>query len=395
MLEFGKRAVVPDINDFNFGLDAMDTFQDIDIKMEDMDSEFSMDHALNLFEFDSMKDLTLELDAVARGDKDCLLDELDTKDKIRQDCMWSTGHQFSRHADGRLSGKACPLLLNEEFNLTPPTSYINQYLNHFNTPLQSDEDASSTSSSDEIDDVVGEWSSFIMDQESRQMTSISSPLRSSTLLSRDTLPAPLLNVRDHSYSTCNSLTPPDSSEDEDSLSGACQDKHQAASELKSQNLRLNEAVRSILKRPVTSPTTTKPKFTFRINLRTKSKHPNHLRWLSKQQPPSRFKKMSSSFTTSLTTTSPSFCLEKPKDARDMHNHMERQRRTELKNAFEVVRKAVPTIAGSERVSKQMILDRAIEYCRGLKQKEATANKHKRLLQDKNVLLRKRLQALQG
>ena len=392
MLEFGKRAVVPDINDFNFGLDAMDTFQDIDIKMEDMDTEFSMDHALNLFEFDSMKDLTLELDAVARSDKDSLLDEFDTKDKIRQDCMWSTGHQFSRHPDGRPSGKACPVLLNEEFNLTPPTSYIHQHLNHFNTPLQSDEDASSTSSGDEID-VVSDWSSVIMDQESRHMTSLSSPLRSATLLSKDSQPAPLLNVRDHSYSTCNSLTPPDSSEDEDSLSGAGRDD-QAASALKSKNLRLNEAVRSILKRPVSSPTT-KPKFTFRINLRTKSKHPNDLRWLAKQQQ-SRLRKASSSFSTSLTASpsTPSY-LDKPKDARDMHNHMERQRRTELKNAFEVVRKAVPTIAGSERVSKQMILDRAIEYCRGLKQKEVTANKHKRLLQDKNVLLRKRLQALQG
>merc|ERR1719348_406751 len=60
-----------------------------------------------------------------------------------------------------------------------------------------------------------------------------------------------------------------------------------------------------------------------------------------------------------------------REARNVHNQMERQRRTDLKNAFDSLKDFVPTIANSDRASKQMVLDKAIDYCKTLKSKEWT------------------------
>jgi hypothetical protein len=389
-MEFCPRATVPDIGDLNFALDScMDTFQDIDIKMEDMDSsdtlaDFSMDHSLSLFEFDSMKDLTLDIDAVVRSaEKRSILDELDTKDKIRQDCMWSTGQNLSKlfKPDAKHDGaQPYTSVLSEEMSLTPPTSYINEYLKHFETPLPSDED-SSCSSGDEID-VVSDWSSVMMEQGCRlgEQADISSAVSS----------------KDHSYTSRNlvsTLTPPESSEDEDSYQGyyvpkstALEFKHRNRVHKSIETDRLNQAVKSIIdSKPQSS---SKAKFTFKINIKTTSKSSNENRWKSSMK---QFRK---SDPPRLSILKPSENIERPKDARDLHNYMERQRRTELKNAYDIVKTCVPTISCSDRVSKQMILDKAIDFCRGLRQAESSANKQRRLLTDKNAVLKKKLKSLQ-
>merc|ERR1712203_138692 len=61
-----------------------------------------------------------------------------------------------------------------------------------------------------------------------------------------------------------------------------------------------------------------------------------------------------------------------REARDVHNQMERQRRQDLKNAYDSLKDFVPTIANSDRASKQMVLDKAIDYCKTLKNKEGDA-----------------------
>ena len=85
--------------------------------------------------------------------------------------------------------------------------------------------------------------------------------------------------------------------------------------------------------------------------------------------------------------------QEPKGARDLHNHNERQRRTDLKNAFDYLKRRVPAIASSERVSKQMILDKAIDFCRNLKAKESSVRQHHKLLAERNELLRKKIASL--
>lgn len=398
MMEFSTRALVPDIGDIHFDLDRMDTFKDIDIKMEDLDasdplSEFSMEHNLNFFEFDSMKNLTLDLDAVVKGgEKRSLLDDLDTTDKIRQDCMWSTGQNLSKLFKPECKqGRAKPYttLLNEDMSLTPPTSYINEYLKHFETPLPSDED-SCCSSGDEID-VGSDWSSVIIDQENR----LSCP---TSLLSSSS------SSKDHSYTTKQSgvLTPPESSEDEESYQGYYVSK-QTALDLKNrsralssvENDRLNQAVNSILQSHSTDRFKPPPKakFTFKVNIRTKSKSLGANRWHPTKSSLRRTVSTKSSIS-SLSKPS-SDDMERPKDARDLHNHMERQRRTDLKNAFDFVKDSVPTISSSDRVSKQMILDKAIEFCRALRQRDVQIIKQRRALLEQNAALKLRLQSLEN
>jgi hypothetical protein len=84
-----------------------------------------------------------------------------------------------------------------------------------------------------------------------------------------------------------------------------------------------------------------------------------------------------------------------KEARNVHNQMERQRRTDLKNAFDSLKDFVPTIANSDRASKQMVLDKAIDYCKTLKSKEWTTREARKSLVQKNESLRKRLAEIES
>merc|ERR1712106_370831 len=62
--------------------------------------------------------------------------------------------------------------------------------------------------------------------------------------------------------------------------------------------------------------------------------------------------------------------EKEREVRDLHNSMERQRRVDLKNAFDSLKTCVPDIAETDRASKLMILDRAADFCQELSRKES-------------------------
>lgn len=54
------------------------------------------------------------------------------------------------------------------------------------------------------------------------------------------------------------------------------------------------------------------------------------------------------------------------DKRNLHNNMERQRRIELRNAFEDLRRLVPEIEDKEKAPKVAILRQAAKYCDLLK-----------------------------
>jgi len=84
-----------------------------------------------------------------------------------------------------------------------------------------------------------------------------------------------------------------------------------------------------------------------------------------------------------------------KEARDVHNQMERQRRTDLKNAFDTLKDCVPTIAHSDRASKQMVLDKAIDYCKVLKSKEINVKEIRKTWVQRNEALRKKLALIES
>ena len=82
------------------------------------------------------------------------------------------------------------------------------------------------------------------------------------------------------------------------------------------------------------------------------------------------------------------------EAREIHNHMERQRRNELKGAFDDLKACIPHIANSEKVSKQMILDTALESCKQLKSREISMKMKKDRLKRAHAELKQRLSNLQ-
>jgi hypothetical protein len=85
---------------------------------------------------------------------------------------------------------------------------------------------------------------------------------------------------------------------------------------------------------------------------------------------------------------------KHEEAREVHNQMERQRRNELKIAFDELKASITDIADSDKVSKQMILDKAVENCRGLRSREAALRLRRERLKRCNSQLKERLRLLQ-
>lgn len=55
----------------------------------------------------------------------------------------------------------------------------------------------------------------------------------------------------------------------------------------------------------------------------------------------------------------------PSEKRSMHNNMERQRRIDLRNAFEDLRLLVPEVSCKEKAAKVAILREAAQYCNKL------------------------------
>lgn len=61
---------------------------------------------------------------------------------------------------------------------------------------------------------------------------------------------------------------------------------------------------------------------------------------------------------------------KPRDVRDLHNSLERQRRIDLKNAFDRLKSSVPDLAVCDKASKLQILIKSADYCQRLVSVEA-------------------------
>merc|ERR1712226_332713 len=81
------------------------------------------------------------------------------------------------------------------------------------------------------------------------------------------------------------------------------------------------------------------------------------------------------------------------EAREVHNQMERQRRNELKVAFDVLKVHLPEIASSDKASKQQILDKAVETCQSMRSTESSLKTKVTTLSKTNSLLREKLRKL--
>merc|ERR1719266_2547800 len=372
-------GVVPDVGDFDFDLGALDNFTDMDIDM---------------------------------------------KEPIKQDCMWSSFQDASSPI------RRSPLHINKRrrsggaAGLTPPSSYINDHLRTFDTPLPSDEE-----SSEEVDVVS-------------PPANVCSRVLATDSMSEDhcyTSSSGNLQLAPWSENTSASapLTPPESSEDEDASvhipkSPPDGSRKKALSEI--ENDRFNKVVKNtLLKKSLSKKTsrsitmseakTGKTKFRFLLTTpRNKNSllGPKRLVSSSEQRPGSTAYQLKSikenkqmlkrlpkaSSPPSVTSSRRKSRFEEvpvinkggrvdQREARDVHNQMERQRRQDLKNAYDSLKDFVPTIANSDRASKQMVLDKAIDYCKTLKNKEGSTREARNRLVQKNESLRKRLAEIES
>merc|ERR1719319_1565548 len=186
-------------------------------------------------------DILMDAECSIRGEKRAFcaeadLSDLDNSDKLRRDCMWSSGpnaNKFYRPADQSAAQavNTSPLLLSDDFtSCTPPTSYIHQYIEQFQevlTNASDDQDVCSVSSGD--CDSSDDWSSIANESDVDQSlevpstpppatTNQASPFATTTLLFPAQESRNLSSAGDHSYYTnmngTNILMPPESSDDE-------------------------------------------------------------------------------------------------------------------------------------------------------------------------------------
>lgn len=422
-------SVVPDIGDFDFDLSTMDTFDDLDIDIANFNivnsgndpfGDFSLEQSLNLVnELDAVKDFASD-----DSSSSSFLDDFDIKEPIKQDCMWSSiidKNTSPRNLQSvHIQNKNTLYHQSTNLSLTPPTRYIDQHLCTIDTPMpSSDDDDSSNNNSDCEIDVL-------------ETNSSKNPKQSSS-------------SGDHCYTSGQSssgnsdmhslLTPPDSSEDEDNGQTINMPTNQIYYESKNslkeiENDRFNKVVRSILLKNVQKSKpktkTEKAKFKFSIKMASTSSKNNSSDFKPKLQRKTRdscnaispilaksYQNIKENKQRSI-----KFCpndkhqsdesnrpnldsrlsgKEKTshREARDVHNQMERQRRTDLKNAFENLKYFVPSLAKSDRASKQMVLDKAIDHCKNLKKQETTVKTQKHNLVQRNESLKKQLALLKS
>ena len=83
-----------------------------------------------------------------------------------------------------------------------------------------------------------------------------------------------------------------------------------------------------------------------------------------------------------------------KEERELHNSMERQRRIELKDAYDHLKGIIPNITNVDKVSKLMILNTASDYCKSMEAKIGRLELIEQRESDKRRLLLEQLNMLQ-
>ena len=403
---------VPEMNEFDFDLGTMDTFEDFDINMTCADmmgdntradpfGDFSLEKSFDLIELNKVfqrQDSSGYNNGNGHSNSEALLEDFDCEETLKQDIMWSAhsvNNQMRSVSTSRLQSTATSTPT--KMSLTPPSSYISQMFHH-DSPLSSSSDDDTDTSGDQASSPRGHC---------------------------------MVTASDHCYTNTSGpelLTPPESSEDEDynsfSLPSSPTSNNVSKSRKTSRGLLSTIENDRLLKSSLSvhhKNTADKPKFIFSVRMKKGSRSlPPALHRRSKvcrrDKKSSRLTTISSyktlkenergvlfSPTNRQTIKVP--CVNEKilksgdklsnKDARNVHNQMERQRRSDLNQAYATLKDFVPAIANSDRASKQMVLDKAIEHCQALRSREEVAAEQRRKLGLRNEALRRKLELLQS
>ena len=361
--------------DLSFVDDSKEIMNEISMDLEDFKFDFDT-ISDSLGPWIQHNDIKLDLS----DDEDLKSENIDFKDlditeAVRYDCMWSS-NTTPGAVDNKQQQTLCENSLFEEFLKIIDTSQYDLDIDIKSEPEDETAAVDNAPSAPLYSDKIP------ADQESqvRMFTSLDHCYVSST-----SLPGP----DKHTYSSNFLVTPPESSEDEESTS--CLPFTPVINTIPSNS---NKS-QSLLKR---SRSGGEPKFCFRVKLKSdnsRSVLKQKMKLVSSPVKKSSLGIMNKNMVqTSIRRRKEESLKMKHQEAREVHNHMERQRRNELKVAFDELKACIPNIATSEKVSKQMILDTALDNCRLLKSREISLKMRMDKLKKGNADLKQKLKSLQ-
>lgn len=413
---------VPDISDFLFDFGQSESFESMDFSNDSLLT--SAEERFNLIPPSCGRVLDLAF---------IDLETLESSETLRHDCMWSGLCPSEEHKQQKNRKDIAIKQFAPSDKITVTTQHTR--LSVFDTPIQSDLDTSDLdetfSECDEIDvENVASLDRLVIPTEKLAPTSVDNGGKTSDHTYTDhCYIAPKQVERPEDRSTLlNLLTPAQSSEDEDIQKELTLSTPSSLLKPTFKNKKGKDFMNTIKTRPprvlhMSDKTNqNEAKFKFQMKFTSDGSSPKSRSLL---RHPSRLNR--THYTKRKTIVKTSFCPsamkqiqiqqtgvvqmddarirdrkphkhrdkeDKCRDVRDLHNSMERQRRVDLKNAFDGLKICVPEIADSDRASKLMILDKAADFCQSLKRKELTLNGEKDKEKRKNNLLRKKLSMLQ-
>jgi len=421
--------------------DGPDFSLDIDLNPKDMmeleEFDFDFEEINDLGSWiatsdDSLSEEVMGVDSVnSENERLQHFEDLDIKEAVRYDCMWTSYNEFNAQKSQRNSNNSSPTA-----SLNLSSSFYDSLLGSIDTPENSDSSS-----------IKSEMETDTDSEESEKRKAKACEETEEEKKSQTMSPAHIITSLDHCYnissthldnerflprSSSGPLTPPVSSDDEDcnnssstnfAFSSINYNKNQARNEkgLKQagQNRRMittsNKGhTQSLLKRSMNRQRTIS-EAKFSINLKVNRqivKQTDKSRSLLKQ----KVKIVRTPFTKTSSTESQlkkklfeqhrtsQSAMRKRKErslkmqegeAREVHNQMERQRRNELKVAFDELKVHLPEIATSDKASKQQILDKAVETCITVRSTESSLKTRVTTLNKTNSQLKERLRKLQA
>jgi len=346
-----------DLDDFNFDFDSMSDSLGSWIQPDDLKIDIS--------------DLSDDIDLCSES---IVPEDLNITEAVRYDCMWSS-NPSSPTIQNEKPQPLCENSLFEEFlKIVDIPSHFDLGIDIKSEPLDQTKEIK-TEPKKECDDLSNK------ENDVRMFTSLDHCYVSSTI------PA----SHKHTYSSNFPVTPPESSEDEDSTASS------PFPHIINPAPSTCNRSQSLLKSSRPKSGGGEPKFCFRVKLKS-DKSRSLLKQRTNLVNNSPVKKSLGIMNRNMVQTSIRRRKEenlhvKHHEAREIHNHMERQRRNELKVSYDNLKACIPDIANSEKVSKQMILDTALEKCKLVKSKEISLKMRKDKLKRNNAELRQRLKNL--
>merc|ERR1719273_2991616 len=378
---------------------------------------------------DSLSEEVMGVDSVnSENERLQHFEDLDIKEAVRYDCMWTSYNEFNAQKSHRNSNNSSPTA-----SLNLSSSFYDSLLGSIDTPENSD--CSSIKSEMETD------SDEDSEKREESLHSTMSPAHIITSLDHcyNISSTHLDNERFLPRSSSGPLTPPVSSDDEDNSSSPSTNFAFSNINYKNQSSRNEKTLKqggsrriittssknhsqSLLKnRPSVNGhrqrTLSEAKFSINLKVnRQIVKQTDKSRSLLKQKvkivrtPFTQHTKTPNSTESQLKKklfeqhrTSQSAMRKRKErslkmqegEAREVHNQMERQRRNELKVAFDELKVHLPEIATSDKASKQQILDKAVETCLNIRSTESSLKTRVTTLNKTNSHLKERLRKLQA